>query len=394
MDELDTDLSRPEPSRPEQSRPERSASEPPLTKGGTRRRKSLSDKQIAILETIQRAVSTHGYPPSMREIGDAVGLSSLSSVTHQLNQLELSGYLRRDPNRPRALEVLIELEPSGGVVSDNPTPVGDAAMVPLVGRIAAGIPITAEQQIDEVFPIPRQLVGKGDLFMLKVVGDSMIDAAICDGDWIVVRQQKTAENGDIVAAMLDDEATVKVFQQRDGHTWLLPRNSAFAPILGDYAELLGKVVAVLRAILARSRASGSRRRGSAYQRSDSTTATSPAHAIDSDAARNTTTRSNGSSPRVRPCTQITIPTTMPGTITANHEARRVQSPSFHAECSPWTAGVLRTHSTSHRSRMTSPTAELPYWAQRYIVNGPSWRWKAGSAWTTQPSGCVKESHSR
>jgi repressor LexA len=248
MDELDTDLSRPAQSRPEQSRPERSASEPPLTKGGTRRRKSLSDKQIAILETIQRAVSTHGYPPSMREIGDAVGLSSLSSVTHQLNQLELSGYLRRDPNRPRALEVLIELEPSGGVVSDNPTPVGDAAMVPLVGRIAAGIPITAEQQIDEVFPIPRQLVGKGDLFMLKVVGDSMIDAAICDGDWIVVRQQKTAENGDIVAAMLDDEATVKVFQQRDGHTWLLPRNSAFAPILGDYAELLGKVVAVLRAI--------------------------------------------------------------------------------------------------------------------------------------------------
>ncbi|MEO7121544.1 MAG: transcriptional repressor LexA [Lacisediminihabitans sp.] len=218
-------------------------------KSGTRRRKSLSDKQIAILEVIQRAVSTHGYPPSMREIGDAVGLSSLSSVTHQLNQLELSGYLRRDPNRPRALEVLIELQPTeGGVVSDNPTPVGDAAMVPLVGRIAAGIPITAEQQIDEVFPLPRQLVGKGELFMLKVVGESMIDAAICDGDWIVVRQQKTAENGDIVAAMLDEEATVKVFQQRDGHTWLLPRNSAFAPILGDYAELLGKVVAVLRSV--------------------------------------------------------------------------------------------------------------------------------------------------
>jgi repressor LexA len=218
-------------------------------KPGTRRRKSLSDKQVAILEMIQRAVSNHGYPPSMREIGDAVGLSSLSSVTHQLNQLELSGYLRRDPNRPRALEVLIELQTTdSGVVSDNPTPVGDAAMVPLVGRIAAGIPITAEQQVDEVFPLPRQLVGKGDLFMLKVVGESMIDAAICDGDWIVVRQQKTAENGDIVAAMLDDEATVKVFQQRDGHTWLLPRNSAFAPILGDYAELLGKVVAVLRSV--------------------------------------------------------------------------------------------------------------------------------------------------
>ncbi|CAN5152568.1 hypothetical protein BH09ACT3_BH09ACT3_16620 [soil metagenome] len=169
-------------------------------------------------------------------------------MTHQLNQLELSGYLRRDANRPRALEVLIEVEDSSGVVSDTPTPIGDAAMVPLVGRIAAGIPITAEQQVDEVFPLPRQLVGKGELFMLEVAGDSMIDAAICDGDWIVVRQQKTAENGEIVAAMLDGEATVKVFQQRDGHSWLLPRNSQFAPILGDHAEILGKVVAVLRSV--------------------------------------------------------------------------------------------------------------------------------------------------
>lgn len=224
--------------------------EVPAPRGTTRRRKSLSEKQKAILEFIQRAVAGRGYPPSMREIGDAVGLSSLSSVTHQLNQLELSGYLRRDPNRPRALEVLIDIpgRDSGAVESDHPTPIGDAAMVPLVGRIAAGIPITAEQQVEEVFPLPRQLVGKGDLFMLKVVGDSMIDAAICDGDWVVVRQQKTAENGDIVAAMLDDEATVKVFRQRDGHTWLLPRNSAFEPILGDHAEVLGKVVTVLRAL--------------------------------------------------------------------------------------------------------------------------------------------------
>lgn len=218
-------------------------------KPGTRRRKSLSEKQLAILDVIQRSVVNRGYPPSMREIGDAVGLASLSSVTHQLGQLELSGYLRRDPNRPRALEVLIEMPlVDSGVASDNPTPVGDVAMVPLVGRIAAGVPITADQQVDEIFPIPRQLVGKGDLFMLKVSGDSMIDAAICDGDWLVVRQQKTAENGDIVAAMLGDEATVKVFQRRDGHTWLLPRNSAFAPIVGDEAELLGKIVAVLRAI--------------------------------------------------------------------------------------------------------------------------------------------------
>ncbi|HEV7848710.1 MAG TPA: transcriptional repressor LexA [Mycetocola sp.] len=215
----------------------------------TRRRKSLSEKQLSILDVIQRSVSSRGYPPSMREIGDAVGLASLSSVTHQLNQLELSGYLRRDPNRPRALEILIDLpSPSSEVDFENTTPVGDAAMVPLVGRIAAGVPITADQQVEEVFPLPRQLVGKGDLFMLKVSGESMIDAAICDGDWVVVRQQQTAENGDIVAAMLDGEATVKVFRQRDGHTWLLPRNSSFEPILGDEADVLGKIVAVLRAV--------------------------------------------------------------------------------------------------------------------------------------------------
>ncbi len=223
----------------------------PHERPSTRRRTSLSDKQLAILDVIQRSVSSRGYPPSMREIGDAVGLASLSSVTHQLNQLELSGYLRRDPNRPRAMEVLIDLPSIEGAdaASDSTSPaVGDAVMVPLVGRIAAGIPITADQQIDEVFPLPRQLTGKGELFMLKVVGESMIDAAICDGDWVVVRQQQTAENGDIVAAMLDNEATVKVFRQRDGHTWLLPRNSAFEPILGDHAVVLGKVVTVLRAL--------------------------------------------------------------------------------------------------------------------------------------------------
>jgi repressor LexA len=215
----------------------------------SRRRTSLSPKQLAILEMIQHSVASRGYPPSMREIGDAVGLASLSSVTHQLKQLELSGYLRRDPKRPRALEVIISVPTTATVESDVPSiPVGDAAMVPLVGRIAAGVPITADQQIDEVFPLPRQLVGKGDLFMLKVVGESMIDAAICDGDWVVVRSQQTADNGDIVAAMLDGEATVKVFRQRDGHTWLLPRNSAFEPILGDEAVVLGKIVAILRAI--------------------------------------------------------------------------------------------------------------------------------------------------
>lgn len=215
----------------------------------TRRRKSLSEKQLAILEVIQRSIQSKGYPPTMREIGDAVGLKSLSSVTHQLGQLELSGYLRRDPGKTRAMEVLIDLPGQSGENLDAGMPsVGDAAMVPLVGRIAAGVPITADQQVEEIFPLPRQLVGKGELFMLKVSGESMIDAAICDGDWVVVRVQNTAENGDIVAAMLEGEATVKVFRQRDGHTWLLPRNSAFEPILGDQAVVLGKVVAVMRAV--------------------------------------------------------------------------------------------------------------------------------------------------
>ena len=214
----------------------------------TRRRTSLSNKQQAILAYVQSSLDARGYPPSMREIGDAVGLSSLSSVTHQLNQLELSGYLRRDPNRPRAMEILIDLPKSSEDASVPSPSFGDAVMVPLVGRIAAGIPITAEQHVEEVFPLPRQLVGKGELFMLKVVGDSMIDAAICDGDWVVVHPQQHAENGDIVAAMLDEEATVKVFRQRDGHTWLLPRNTSFEPILGDFATILGKVTAVLRSV--------------------------------------------------------------------------------------------------------------------------------------------------
>ncbi|WP_040163544.1 transcriptional repressor LexA [Microbacterium gorillae] len=221
----------------------------PRERPSTRRRKSLSDKQMAILEVIQRSIARNGYPPSMREIGDAVGLKSLSSVTHQLGQLELSGYLRRDPGKTRAMEVLIDLP---GSSTENPADsapsVGDAALVPLVGQIAAGVPITAEQQVEEIFPLPRQLVGKGELFMLKVNGESMIDAAICDGDWVVVRVQNDAENGDIVAAMLDGEATVKVLRRRDGHTWLLPRNSAFEPILGDHSTVLGKVVAVLRAV--------------------------------------------------------------------------------------------------------------------------------------------------
>ena len=170
--------------------------------------KGLTARQKKILETIQRSVNDNGYPPSMREIGDTVGLASLSSVTHQLSQLEKLGYLRRDPKRPRAMEVLMPLtldggtgkngasaKPAvlhsvGGTVTELPTAM-DTAMVPLVGRIAAGGPILADQVVEDVMPLPRQLVGQGELFMLRVAGDSMVDAAICDGDWVVVRRQAT-----------------------------------------------------------------------------------------------------------------------------------------------------------------------------------------------------------
>ena len=207
----------------------------------------LTPRQRRILECIQQAVATRGYPPSMREIGEAVGLASPASVTHQLKTLEAKGFIRRDPNTPRAIEVRLpepEVDIHGLAANDlRPTP----AFVPVVGRIAAGGPILAEQVIEDVFPLPKDLVGDGELFLLKVVGDSMVDAAICDGDWVVVRQQPTADNGDIVAALLDDEATVKTFKRgKDGHIWLMPHNRDYEPIMGDQARILGRVVSVLR----------------------------------------------------------------------------------------------------------------------------------------------------
>lgn len=221
----------------------------------------LTPRQQAILRVIRESVDERGYPPSVREIGEGVGLTSPSSVAHQLATLERLGYLRRDPHRPRALMVAEPASDQSGGSSDRPVPPTLRSVapveahaerasvdVPLVGRIAAGGPILAEQDVEAVFPLPRDLVGSGDLFMLKVVGDSMIDAAICDGDWVVVRQQSTADNGDIVAALLDDEATVKTFKRRDGHVWLMPHNPAYAPILGDEATIMGKVVSVLRRV--------------------------------------------------------------------------------------------------------------------------------------------------
>lgn len=229
---------------------------------------ALTARQQAVLDTISESLSTRGYPPTMREIGAKVGLTSPSSVKHQLNVLEERGFLRRDPNRPRAIEVVglehelgsaksaTPADPAGGPTSGNVVQLANISFsesnssrdVPLVGRIAAGAPITAEEQIEDVFTLPRQLVGDGDVYMLKVSGDSMIDAAICDGDWVVVRQQSTAENGEIVAAMLDGEATVKTLKRKDGHIWLMPHNDAYQPILGDEASILGRVVSVMRSL--------------------------------------------------------------------------------------------------------------------------------------------------
>lgn len=229
---------------PSTPKPTRARGEAPADE----RTAGLTRRQRLVLETINEAVAARGYPPSMREIGDAVGLTSSSSVAHQLQTLERKGFLRRDPKRPRAMEVVMPEADDAPAPPVEIEPGGSSVNVPLVGRIAAGIPITAEEQAEDVFTLPERLVGGGDLFLLQVVGDSMIDAAICDGDWVVVRSQSTAEKGEIVAAMIDGEATVKTFVQRDDHVWLMPHNPAFAPILGDHAEVLGKVVAVLRSV--------------------------------------------------------------------------------------------------------------------------------------------------
>ena len=206
----------------------------------------LSPRQRRILEYIRETVDLRGYPPSVREIGEAVGLVSPSSVAYQLNVLEKKGYLRKDPNRPRAYDArpTSELTDEESVRAARPAP----AYVPVIGRIAAGGPILAEQAIEEVFPLPREIVGEGTLFLLAVKGDSMLDAAICDGDYVVVRQQPTANNGEIVAAMIDGEATVKTYRFRDNHVWLMPHNPAYEPILGDEAAILGRVVAVIRRV--------------------------------------------------------------------------------------------------------------------------------------------------
>ncbi len=209
---------------------------------------SLTPRQRRVLQAIESFGHRHGYSPTLREIGEAVGLASVSTVSYHLSCLQDKGYLSRDEGRPRTAVV----RPFGHPVrpGDDDTPMDvvsrRATYVPWVGRIAAGDPIPAEQSEEDIFPLPRQLVGEGNLFLLKVSGDSMVDAAIADGDWVVVREQPAAENGEIVAAMIEGDATVKTFKRSDDHVWLMPANPVYEPIPGDNATIIGKAVAVLR----------------------------------------------------------------------------------------------------------------------------------------------------
>ena len=216
---------------------------------------NLTPRQQLLLKLIRDAVEANGYPPSMRELAERAGLASTSSVAYQLKVLEKAGFIRRNPNRPRAMVVTLPEniapeapEPELPEPEQTHTSRPEAVETPLLGRIAAGGPILAQERVEDVFSLPRQLVGNGTFFMLEVRGDSMIDAAICDGDWVVVRQQPDTDNGDIVAALLDDEATVKTLSRRGGKAWLMPHNAAYSPIDGTGARIMGKVVAVMRRV--------------------------------------------------------------------------------------------------------------------------------------------------
>jgi repressor LexA len=235
----------------------------------------LSARQCKIVRVIEDSVRSNGYGPSLREIAEAVGLASTSSVSYQLATLERKGYLTREAGRPRTAVIKNPGQPqhqpahpqralsqqalSQQALSQQaqapalaPLAGRGVTRVPLVGQIAAGRPLLVDESVEDVIPLPKQLVGEGDFIMLRVVGESMIDAAIADGDWVVVRRETDVENGDIVAAMIesdtsaDQEATVKTFKRVDGHVWLIPHNPAFTPLLADGAKIIGKVVSVLR----------------------------------------------------------------------------------------------------------------------------------------------------
>ncbi len=202
---------------------------------------SLPVRQQKILVAIRDWVVKHGYSPSTRQIGEAVGLRSSSSVSKHLATLEEKGFLSRSQSMSRPIDVRMFLQDSR-----PQAPTDDSVSVPVVGDIAAGTPISAIEHLDDTLKLPRELTGRGTIFALRVRGDSMIDAAICDGDMVVIRQQTEAHSGQIVAAMIDEEATVKVYRRRNGHVYLEPRNEAYEVIDGDNAVILGIVVSVLR----------------------------------------------------------------------------------------------------------------------------------------------------
>lgn len=197
----------------------------------------LSDRQIAILNFIKKELLKKGYPPSVREIGEAVGLSSSSTVHGHLAQLEDKGYIRRDPTKPRAIEIL---EGNSHVVRK------EIINVPIIGRVAAGQPILAVENIEDTFPLPVDFVNNDNVYILSVRGDSMINAGILDGDYVVVRQQSHAKNGDIVVALLEEEATVKTFYKEKDYIRLQPENPALDPIYSTDVKILGKVIGVFR----------------------------------------------------------------------------------------------------------------------------------------------------
>ncbi len=207
-------------------------------------RQDLTDRQRQILDLITETVNQRGYPPSVREIGDAVGLSSPSTVHSHLSALERAGYLRRDPSKPRAIEVIDDGTPEASL---HRAPVRD---VPLVGNIAAGSPILAEEDIEEIYPLPTELVGSDPVFMLRVRGDSMVDAGIFEDDYVVVRRQQNASDGEIVAALVaEEEATVKRLRRKDGRVILESENPAYAPmVFTEGVEILGIVIALLRRV--------------------------------------------------------------------------------------------------------------------------------------------------
>lgn len=210
---------------------------------GVRIMTKLSKRQEAILDFIKDEVHTKGYPPSVREIAEAVGLASSSTVHGHLSRLENKGYIRRDPTKPRAIEILDAAEESN-------IPKDRARYAPLIGKVTAGLPITAVENIEEFIPIPSSTAQVNDnLFVLSIEGESMIDAGIYDGDLVIVKQQNTAENGDIVVAMTEeDEATVKRFFKESNHIRLQPENEAMEPLIYDNVTILGKVTGLYRHI--------------------------------------------------------------------------------------------------------------------------------------------------